>query len=327
MNWVITGGCGFIGSNFIHNVLAKYNDINITNIDKLTYAGNLVNLKTIENDKRYNFIKGDIINYELMSRIINKDIDLVVNFAAESHVDRSIKGGDEFLITNVQGTYTLLKCCRKSDSRFIQISTDEVYGSSNTKNFEESDNLNPSSLYSSTKAAAELLVKAYQTSYNLESNITRSSNNFGPYQYPEKLIPHFITRLLCGKKVPVYGTGKNIREWIYVQDNCDAIDFVIKKGKRGEIYNIGSRCEKTNLEITYTILSCLGFDKNMIEFVTDRLGHDFRYALNTDKIRKLGWNPQHSFEDAFNMTIEWYKINKTWWEPLLKNSSTGKQYK
>ncbi|MHA1222218.1 MAG: dTDP-glucose 4,6-dehydratase [Candidatus Heimdallarchaeaceae archaeon] len=317
MNWVVTGGCGFIGSNFIRYILQKYEDIKITNIDKLTYAGNLENLRSLESNPKYKFIKGDITNYSLLSSIFTNNIDLVINFAAETHVDRSIKGGDEFINTNVLGTHILLKFCNQYDIKFVQISTDEVYGSRKEGHFTENDILNPSSLYSSSKAAADLLVKSYFITYGLDIKITRSSNNFGPYQYPEKLIPLFITNLIRNKKVPVYGTGQNVREWVFVEDNCAAIDTVIQKGKKGEIYNIGSGIEKTNLEITKLILSKFDYGDEMIEFVPDRLGHDFRYALDTSKIRGLGWKPKYNFEEAFDLTISWYKKNRSWWEPLL----------
>jgi len=317
MNWIVTGGCGFIGSNFIHYILQKYDEVEITNIDKLTYAGNPENLRSLESNPRYKFVKGDIADYALLSDIFNKDIDLVINFAAETHVDRSIEGGDEFINTNILGTHALLKFCLKYDIRFLQISTDEVYGSSKEGYFAETDILKPSSLYSSSKAGADLLVKSYDITYELKVNITRSSNNFGSYQFPEKLIPLFITNLLRKKKVPVYGTGQNIREWIFVEDNCSGIDAVIQKGKKGEIYNLGSGAEKTNLEITNLILSKLDYGEEMIEFVPDRLGHDFRYALDTTKIRQLGWKPKYSFEEAFDLTIDWYKKNHLWWKPLL----------
>ncbi len=317
MNWIVTGGCGFIGSNFIHYILEKYEDANIINIDKLTYAGNIENLRDLEGNPRYKFVEGDIADYSLLSSIFNKDIDQVVNFAAETHVDRSIEGGDEFINTNVLGTHALLKHCLKYDVKFLQISTDEVYGSSREGFFKETDILNPSSLYSSSKAGAELLVKSYDVTYGLDVKITRGSNNYGPYQFPEKLIPRFITNLLRNKKVPVYGTGQNIREWIYVEDHCSCIDTVIHKGKKGEFYNVGSGVEKTNLEITNLILTKLGFGEEMIEYVEDRLGHDFRYAVDTQKVRDLGWQPKYSFEEGFDLTIDWYKKNQHWWKPLL----------
>ncbi|MHA1230326.1 MAG: dTDP-glucose 4,6-dehydratase [Candidatus Helarchaeota archaeon] len=316
--WLVTGGCGFIGSNFIKLILKEKNDIRILNLDKLTYAGNIKNLEDIKNNENYVFVKGDISDTEILDQIFREhNIDLIINFAAESHVDRSINSGDEFIQTNIQGTHTLLKFARKYDCEFIQISTDEVYGSIINGFSREEDKLNPSSIYSASKASAEMLVNAYKTTYGLETKITRSSNNFGPYQYPEKLIPRFITNLLRGKKLPLYGTGKNVRDWIYVEDNCRAILQVIEKGKKGEIYNIGGGNEKTNLEISELILQKLGHSKDMITFVEDRLGHDFRYAINSDKIKKLGWKPKYTFEEAFDLTIKWYKENKEWWEPLL----------
>jgi len=316
--WLITGGCGFIGTNFIHMLIRENKEIKILNLDKLTYAGNIRNLKSIEKNSNYNFIKGSITNTEILEEIFRKnEIQVIINFAAESHVDRSIKLGDEFISTNIQGTHTLLKFARKYDTKFIQISTDEVYGSIKDGYFKETDKLNPSSIYSATKAGAEMLVNSYKKTYGLHTIITRSSNNFGPYQHPEKLIPRFITNLLCGKKVPLYGTGKNIRDWIYVEDNCRAINLVINKGKKGEIYNIGGGNEKTNIEITNIILKKLGFSDEMIEFVEDRLGHDFRYAIDSSKIKSLGWKPKYSFEEAFDLTINWYIENKDWWQPLI----------
>lgn len=314
---LITGGCGFIGSNFIHFVLEKYSDVDIINIDKLTYAGNLENLKSIEEDKRYSFVKGDIADTKKLQEIFNSDIDIVVNFAAETHVDRSISLGDSFLQTNIIGTHKLLKFSRKYDCKFVQISTDEVYGSRKDGFFTEHDKLDPSSIYSASKVSAEMLVNSYRKTYGLETLVTRSSNNFGPFQYPEKLIPRFITNLLRGKKLPVYGTGKNVRDWIYVEDNCSAIDTIIQKGNNGEIYNIGEGNEKENLEITKLILSKLNQGEEMIEFVVDRLGHDFRYAIDTTKLKSLGWQSKYSFDESFDITIQWYQNNQNWWEPLL----------
>ncbi len=316
--WLVTGGCGFIGSNFIRLILEEENDIQIVNLDKLTYAGNPNNLKDIENNPRYSFVKGDIADPDILLTIYEKnDIEIVINFAAESHVDRSIFSGDEFIHTNIQGTHNLLKFARKYDSKFIQISTDEVYGSIKEGYFKESEPLNPSSIYSASKASAEMIVNSYKKTYGLDTIITRSSNNFGPYQYPEKLIPRFITNLLRGKKLPVYGTGMNVRDWIYVEDNCKAVKLVIEKGKKGEIYNIGGGNEKTNIEITRMLLDKFGYSEDMIEYVEDRLGHDFRYAIDSTKIKNLGWKPEYSFETAFDKTIEWYKKNRDWWKPLL----------
>jgi len=315
--WLITGGCGFIGSNFIHYLLNKYEDIELLNLDKLTYAGNLQNLETISDDSRYSFIKGDIADNSILKEIFEKDIDLVINFAAESHVDRSIESGDDFIHTNIVGTHNLLKFSLKNNCKILHISTDEVYGSRTEGYFNETDTLNPSSIYSASKASAEMLVNAYKVTYNLDAKITRSSNNYGPYQYPEKLISRFITNLLRDKKIPVYGKGMNVRDWIYVEDNCSALDYVIKKGKTGETYNIGGGNEKTNMEITNLILSKLNFGEDMIEHVEDRLGHDFRYAIDSSKIEALGWKPKYSFEKGFEKTIEWYKNNENWWKPLI----------
>ena len=315
---LITGGCGFIGSNFIRYLLNLYDDIKILNLDKLTYAGNLDNLKTVETDKRYSFIKGDIADSEILDSIFKSDIELVINFAAESHVDRSIAAGDSFIHTNIVGTHLLLEYCRKFDCKFIQISTDEVYGSREDGYFKETDVLNPSSIYSASKASAEMLTNSYKVTYGLEVNITRSSNNFGPFQYPEKLIPRFITNLFRNKKLPIYGSGNNIRDWIYVEDNCRALDLIIQKGKSGNTYNIGGGNERSNLEIAQLILSKLNYGEEMIEFVSDRLGHDFRYAIDTTKLKKLNWNSKYSFEEGLDKTIEWYKNNNSWWERLIK---------
>lgn len=314
---LITGGCGFIGSNFIHLILEKYSDVDILNLDKLTYAGNLENLKSVENDSRYSFVKGDIADIEKLQELFSSDIDIVVNFAAETHVDRSISSGDSFIQTNVIGTHNLLKFSRKYDCKFVQISTDEVYGSRKEGYFDENDMLDPSSIYSASKVSSEMLVNSYKKTYGLETIITRSSNNFGPFQFPEKLIPRFITNLLQNKKLPVYGTGKNVRDWIYVEDNCRAVDLVIQKGKFGEIYNIGGGNEKENLEISDLLLAKMNFTNEMIEFVEDRLGHDFRYAIDITKLEKLGYKPKYNFDEAFDKTIQWYRQNQDWWTPLL----------
>ena len=315
MRYLITGGCGFIGSHFVRLILNKYKDSEVINLDKLTYAGNPENLKDIEKNYRYKFIKGDICDKKLVLDLV-KDVDIVVNFAAESHVDRSIIEPESFVKTDVLGTQNLLEACRKFNKRHLQISTDEVYGSIQNGKFKENDNLNPSSPYSASKASADLLVLSYHITYGLNVIITRTTNNFGPNQYPEKLIPLFVTNLLEGKKVPVYGNGMNIRDWVYVVDNCEAIDFVINNGKAGEIYNIGSDNEKNNLEITKFILKELGKDENSIEYVKDRLGHDKRYALDSTKINKLGWKPRFQFELALKETIKWYKSNEKWWKPI-----------
>ena len=315
MRYLITGGCGFIGSHFVRLILNKYKDSEVINLDKLTYAGNLGNLRDIEKNSRYKFIKGDICDKKLVLDLV-KDVDIVVNFAAESHVDRSIIEPESFVKTDVLGTQNLLEACRKFNKKHLQISTDEVYGSIQNGKFKENDNLNPSSPYSASKASADLLVLSYHITYGLNVIITRTTNNFGPNQYPEKLIPLFVTNLLEGKKVPVYGNGLNVRDWIYVVDNCEAIDFVINNGKAGEIYNIGSDNEKNNLEITKFILKELGKDENSIEYVKDRLGHDKRYALDSTKINKLGWKPRFQFELALKETFKWYRSNEKWWKPI-----------
>lgn len=316
MKIVVTGGAGFIGSNFIKYMLGKYSDYEIVNLDKLTYAGNLDNLKEVENDPRYTFVKGDICDRPLVEKILSTS-DVCINFAAESHVDRSITGPDPFIKTGVVGTFTLLEVARKRDLTYVQISTDEVYGSLHKGYFKETDILNPSSPYSASKASADLLVRSYYITYGLPVFITRSSNNYGPNQYPEKLIPRFCINALHNRPLPVYGTGKNVRDWIYVLDNCAAIDTVLHKGGHGEIYNIGAHAEKTNLDITHTILDVLNKPESLIQFVEDRKGHDFRYAVDIEKIKKLGWEPAYSFEKAMKKTIEWYKANEWWWKKLL----------
>jgi dTDP-glucose 4,6-dehydratase len=298
-------------------MLGKYPDYKITNLDKLTYCGNLENLKDVENNKNYSFVKGDIADGALAAKLV-KDCDVVINFAAESHVDRSIDDPSEFLRTNIFGTYTLLEAAKKAGTKlFVQISTDEVYGSIEKGAFKEDDPLEPNSPYSSTKAGADLLARSYFVTFKMPIIITRSSNNFGPYQYPEKVIPLFITNLMAGKKVPLYGDGMNVRDWLYVVDNCEGIDAVMHRGKPGEVYNIGGGNEITNLELTRTLLDITGKDKSHIEYVKDRLGHDRRYALDISKAEKLGWRPRHNFKDAIRLTAEWYKNNEAWWNKLV----------
>ncbi len=318
MNLLVTGGAGFIGSNFIKHFFSLYPEAKIINLDKLTYAGRLENLKEIEKNKNYKFIKGDICDKKAVEKA-SKNVDVIINFAAESHVDRSITGPEQFIKTDIFGTFVLLEEARKKDLEFIQISTDEVYGSIEKGLFSEESPLMPSSPYSASKAGADRLVFSYFKTYGLDVKITRSSNNFGPNQFPEKLIPLFITNLLEGKKVPVYGDGKNVRDWIFVEDNCAAVVKVMEKGKKGETYNVGGGTEKTNLEITEFILKELNKEKEMIEFVEDRKGHDKRYALECDKIKALGFKSEHSFEQALKETVSWYKENSWWWKPLKKN--------
>lgn len=319
MKLLVTGGAGFIGSCFIRHVLAKHKDYEIINLDKLTYAGNIENLDDIKNDPRYQFIKGDIVDKKLAMELTSS-VDVVVNFAAESHVDRSIEGPEVFIETNVKGTLNLLQASLKNKvKRYLQVSTDEVYGTlGKTGYFYETTPLAPNSPYSASKASADMLVRAYFETYKMPNLITRCSNNYGPYQYPEKLIPFFITKLLKGEKVPVYGDGLNVRDWLYVYDHCEAIDTVLNKGKEGEVYNIGGHNEKTNMEITRLILDAMGKDESSIEYVQDRLGHDRRYAIANDKIQsELGWEPSIKFEDGIKLTIEWYLNNQEWIQNIL----------
>ena len=321
MNIMVTGGAGFIGSNFIRFLLDSYDDIQIINYDKLTYAGNLDNVKDVEDDSRYHFVKGDICDKTLVENTIKKyDISEMVNFAAESHVDRSITGPDVFIKTDVFGSFTLLEACRRFDiARYVQISTDEVYGSINSGSFTEKDILNPSSPYSASKASAELLVNSYFITYGLPVVITRSSNNFGPFQYPEKLIPLFVIKALHDEKLPVYGDGMQVRDWLHVLDNCKGIDTIRKKGEKGAIYNIGGDNEHPNIEIIKIILEELGKTESLINYVKDRLGHDRRYSIDSSRIKNLGWNPEKSkdFNETLRETIRWYVDNKAWWKKIV----------
>lgn len=317
---LVTGGAGFIGSCFIRHIIDKYPDYNIINLDALTYCGTLDNLKDIENRPNYKFVHGNICDKKLVNEIM-QNCDYVVNFAAESHVDNSIKTPEIFAQTNIIGTLNLLQAAKENNiKKFIQISTDEVYGSlGQTGYFSETSPLAPNSPYSASKASADLLVRAYYETYKLPTVITRCSNNYGPYQYPEKLIPFFISKLLKNEKVPVYGDGLNVRDWLYVYDHCEAIDVVLHKGKIGEVYNIGGHNEKTNIEITRLIIKAMKKDESSIEFVEDRLGHDRRYAISNDKIKnELGWAPSISFENGIKSTIDWYLNNQTWIEDIEK---------
>ena len=314
MKLLVTGGCGFIGSCFVRHILKKYPTYKVINIDALTYCGNLANLKDVENNPNYTFVHGNICDKKLVRDLI-KEVDCVVNFAAESHVDNSIKTPEIFIETNVQGTLNLLQASKELGvERFLQVSTDEVYGTLGaTGYFYETTPLAPNSPYSASKASADMLVRAYHETFNLPVLNTRCSNNYGPYQYPEKLIPFFISRLLKDEKVPVYGDGLNVRDWLYVYDHCEAIDVVLHKGKIGEVYNIGGHNEKTNMEITRLILSAMGKDESSIEYVQDRLGHDRRYAISNDKITsELGWSPSLTFEEGIKITIDWYLNNQDW---------------
>ena len=315
MKLLVTGGCGFIGSNFISYVLEKYPSDSVVNLDLLTYAGNLENLRNLENDARYKFVKGDIKDKDLVNDLV-KDVDVIINFAAETHVDRSIMDSAAFLHTNVLGTQNLLEAARNNGlKRFHHVSTDEVFGAlgENDPAFNETTVYAPRSPYATSKAASDHLVRAYYYTYGLPITISNCSNNYGPYQFPEKLHGLFITNLLEGKKVPVYGDGLQIRDWLFVEDHCRALDLILHKGKIGETYCVGGDCEKTNLEITKKVLSLLDLDEEMIEHVKDRLGHDRRYAINYSKIKnELGWEPEINFEDGMKKTVEWYKNNLDW---------------
>jgi len=316
MKLLVTGGCGFIGSNFARYILHKYPNYKIINLDKLTYCGCRENLKDIEKNGCYNFVKGDICD-EKMVNTLTKTCDAIINFAAESHVDRSIKNATSFVSTNVHGVHVLLDAAKKNKiKRFIQISTDEVYGSIEKGSFKETNLLHPNSPYAASKAGGDHLAMSYYTTFKLPIVITRSSNNFGPYQFPEKVVPLFITNLLENKKLPLYGDGLNVRDWLYVLDNCRAIDIVLHKGKIGEIYNIGGGYEVPNIKLTHIILKMLNKKDNMIKHVPDRLGHDKRYSLDSAKIKQLGWRPTKNFDVAIEETIEWYKDNRSWWKKI-----------
>ncbi|MBR1907849.1 dTDP-glucose 4,6-dehydratase [bacterium] len=314
MKLLVTGGAGFIGSCFVRHILNTYKDYKVINLDALTYCGNLENLNDVKDNENYTFVHGNICDRNLVRDII-KEVDGVVNFAAESHVDNSIKHPEIFVETNVQGTLNLLQACKELGiERYLQVGTDEVYGSlGKTGYFYETTPIQPNSPYSASKASADLLVRAYYETYKLPVLNTRCSNNYGPYQYPEKLIPFFISQLLKGEKVPVYGDGLNVRDWLYVYDHCKAIDVVLHNGKVGEVYNIGGHNEKTNMEITRLILEAMGKDESSIKYVEDRLGHDRRYAIANDKIQsELGWKPSVTFEEGIKMTIDWYLNNQDW---------------
>ena len=314
MKLLITGGAGFIGSCFVRHILNTYKDYKVVNLDALTYCGNLENLNDVKDNPNYTFVHGNICDRDLVRDII-KNVDCVVNFAAESHVDNSIKHPEIFVETNVQGTLNLLQACKELGiEKYLQVGTDEVYGSlGKTGYFYETTPIQPNSPYSASKASADLLVRAYYETYKLPVLNTRCSNNYGPYQYPEKLIPFFISQLLKGEKVPVYGDGLNVRDWLYVYDHCKAIDVVLHKGRIGEVYNIGGHNEKTNMEITRLILDAMGKDESSIKYVEDRLGHDRRYAIANDKIQnELGWEPSVTFEEGIKLTIDWYLNNQDW---------------
>ena len=331
--YLVTGGAGFIGSNYIHYMFKKYdNEIRIINVDALTYAGNLENLKDVEKRDNYTFVKANICDKEAISKIFaENDVDRVVHFAAESHVDRSIRNPEIFVQTNVLGTAVMLNCAKaawelpdgsfKEGKKFLHVSTDEVYGSlpdDDNAFFYETTPYDPHSPYSASKASSDMLVKAYMDTYHFPANITNCSNNYGPFQFPEKLIPLIINNALHGKKLPVYGDGKNVRDWLYVEDHCRAIDLIIHKGRVGEVYNVGGHNEMTNIDIVKIICKELGKPESLITYVADRKGHDMRYAIDPTKIHsELGWLPETKFADGIKKTIQWYLDNREWWETII----------
>jgi len=327
MRLLVTGGAGFIGTNFIRHCLKEHPDWEITNLDKLTYAGNLENLRDIQDQPGYRFVKGDIADRRLVDELLSQGFDVIVNFAAESHVDRSILDASPFIETNVKGTQVLLEGAKKHGiERFIQVSTDEVYGSTDSGRFTEESPLSPSSPYSASKTAADLLCLAYFKTHHLPAIVTRCTNNLGPYQFPEKLIPLAVTNALEDKPIPVYGDGLNVRDWIFVDDHCRALDIVIQKGQPGQIYNVGGGNEKTNLELIHKLLELLGKPRSLMQFVTDRPAHDRRYALDCTKIaRELGWKPAYSFEKGLRATVDWYLKNESWWRSI-KSGEYAKYY-
>jgi dTDP-glucose 4,6-dehydratase len=315
MRLFVTGGAGFIGSNYVHHVLGTTDD-EVTVFDALTYAGNLDNLRDVADDPRYRFVQGDICDRDAVAAAMAGH-DAVVHFAAESHVDRSIEGPDAFVRTNCDGTNIMCDVARNVGvERFVHISTDEVYGSIDEGSFTEEDRLGPRSPYSASKAGSDLIALAYHETYGLPVIVTRSSNNFGPYQYPEKVIPLFVTNLLEGATVPLYGDGGNVRDWCHVADNCAGVDLVLRHGTIGEVYNIGAGNEITNLDLTHRLLALCGAGPESIERVTDRLGHDRRYSIDTAKVRALGWAPERELDEALEATVGWYHDNRWWWEPL-----------
>ena len=317
MRLLVTGGAGFIGSNFVRYALGRDEVRELVNLDALTYAGNLASLADIEDDPRYRFVRGDVRDRELVAEVV-RGMDAVVHFAAESHVDRSIDGPQTFLDTNVTGAGVVFEACRRAEvARVLHISTDEVYGSiAEPGSFVESDPLEPNSPYAASKAGADLLARSYGVTYGYPITVTRTANNFGPYHYPEKMVPLFVTNLLDGLQVPLYGEGANVRDWTYVEDNCAAQWLVLTEGEPGEVYNVGAGNELTNKELTHRILAALGQGEEMIDYVADRPGHDLRYSVDTAKVRALGWQPAHDLDEALTATISWYRRHEQWWRPL-----------
>jgi len=316
MQLLVTGGLGFIGSNFIRHMLTKYSEIQITNIDKLSVGSNPANLKNVGADKRYNFVKGDIADKKLVNKLVNK-ANALVNIAAETHVDRSIADSWPFIHSNTIGAITLFEAAKKHEKRILHVSTDEVYGDILEGSFKEDAKLKPSSPYSASKAAADLFAQAYHRTHDLDVVIARCTNNYGPYQYPEKLIPKTIIRASLNLPIPIYGKGTNIRDWIYVLDFCEALDLILKKGKTGEIYNISADNELKNTDVVKRILEIMNKPEKLMTFVEDRPGHDIRYSLDSSKIRtELNWKPKHHFSEALEQTVEWYMTNEWWWKPM-----------
>ena len=323
---LVTGGAGFIGSNFIHYLLKYYPRCRIINLDKLTYAGNLDNLRDVEDDPRYEFIHGDIRDREVVNRII-KRVNGIIHFAAETHVDRSILDAGEFILTDVYGSFVLFEALKNSDVEFfIHVSTDEVYGSRDEGYFKEDDPMCPSSPYAASKAAADRLAYSYWVTYGLPILVIRPSNNFGPYQYPEKFIPLFVSNALEGKHLPLYGKGTNVRDWLYVEDNCRAIDVVMRKGRIGEAYNVGATNEVANIRVAERIVDLLEKPRSLITLVKDRLGHDRRYALDCRKIHDLGWKPEREFDESLELTVHWYQENIDWWQKIKEKSKDFKDF-
>jgi len=325
MKWLITGGCGFLGSNFIRYWLRHHPNDVIVNYDKLTYAGNLENLRDVEQNPRYQFVHGDIADKNLIEQWVSA-VDGVVNFAAETHVDRSIQNPEVFIQTDVIGTYNILEICRRTGKRLIQISTDEVYGTCDAGSFSETASLSPGNPYSASKAGGDLLCMSYQKTYGMNLNIIRSCNGYGPFQYPEKLIPLFITHLLEKKKLPLYGDGSQVRQWIFAEDFCSALEIIIQKGASGEIYNITTGESCTNLEMTRRLLDLMGFEEDWIESVVDRPGHDKRYSMTGDKLQSLGWKPVYTLDKGLPYTVRWYREHPDWWK-ILKSGEYLEYYR
>jgi dTDP-glucose 4,6-dehydratase len=321
MRILVTGGAGFIGSHYVRTLLTERDDVEVTVYDKLTYAGNLANLAPVADSPRYRFVQGDIVDARLLDEVLPGH-DAVVNFAAESHVDRSISGAADFVVTNVLGAQTVFDAClRNAIPRVVHVSTDEVYGSIPVGEFRETDPLEPNSPYSAAKAGADLLARAYYVTHGLNISITRCSNNYGPYQFPEKVIPLFVTNLIDGRTVPLYGDGLNVRDWLYVDDHCRGIALVLDRGEPGEVYNIGGGVELTNKELTQLLLDACGATWDSVEYVEDRKGHDRRYAIDDGKLRALGYAPATSFDAGLAATVQWYRDNESWWRPLKEKAT------